>query len=180
MITQKAKYSVMRRVVVCSFIFSLILCFGAQANAADAPKKLVPLMNQAGVEYASAEAFEMTNSYQDMLSLTLTAPSDGFVVLTGSGYINMSSPDDIGGWATISIGTISGGSNNDNETAVQIPAGTGHNNIYYIPFSITAVVPVTEGDNNLYMVGIRDANAAFSSINANGLKLTALFVKSRL
>ena len=130
-----------------------------------------------GVEFASKEHFEFSNTYQDMLSITLTAPSSGYVVLTGSGYFKI-----LGGtgakWASVSIGTISGGANTENEIGVNIPTDFSATYYYDIPFSHTCVIPVSPGDNHFYMVGIKDPNP--HAVYANGLKLTAVFVPTRL
>lgn len=179
MVTNVSNNPLVRKVFLQFFIMIVLLvCIGSLAYAA--PVKRAPVFNQAGVDFLSAEVFEMTNSYQNILSVTVTSPQAGYVVLTGSGYVSMSSPNDIGGWAAFSIGTVSSGSNNDNETAVAIPAGTGHGSIYNIPFSLTAVVPVAAGSNTFYLVGIRDPNSSFSSINAVSPKLTAIYIQNRM
>ena len=129
-----------------------------------------------GVEFSSMEHFELNNSYQDMLSLTLSAPSSGYVCLTGSGYTKILYK---GGtvWVNISIGKNSGRSNNENQTGVEIPF-TMPNGDYTFPFSITAVIPVDAGEHNLYMVGIAGPNQG--KCYANYIKLTAIFIQERL
>ena len=146
-------------------LLSLFLFFGCSSE---------PI--KSGVEFASKEHFELTNSYQNLLSITLSAPSAGYVVLTGSGYLKMLYEGGTG-WASVSIGTNSGSANTENETAVEIPAGSP-NGGYNYPFSLTTVLSVEAGDHNFYMVGIRDPNPG--TYYANSLKLTAIFVKARL
>lgn len=142
---------------------------------------------QVGVGFTAAgteTSLELTNSYQDLAALTIAAPQNGFVVLTGSGYLTLTTaPSLVGtvwGQASISIGPISGASNNENETAVELPHAEGGGLSYRYPFSITTVVPVNRGTNRLYMVGIRDPNTASSTWYATSLKLTALFVNKRI
>lgn len=129
-----------------------------------------------GIEFSSMEHFELKNSYQDMLSLTLSAPSPGYVYLTGSGYFKILYRGGTVG-AGVSIGKNSGSSNNENQTNVEIPF-TLPNGDYTYPFGITAVIPVDAGDHNFYMVGIGSANP--STCYANFIKLTAIFIQDRL
>ena len=135
----------------------------------------------AGVGFASSDAAELTNSYQDLVTLTITVPQKGYIVLTGSGTLSLfgpaSSSAPIYGWANISIGTVSGASNNGNETAVEIPSAPGGGVETTQPFSITTVIPVKKGVNNFYMVGIRDPNTTMATWYANFLKLTAIFIQ---
>jgi len=140
-----------------------------------------------GVEFefaATDESIELTNSYEDLVTLTLRAPTSGYVVLTGSGTLTLttftSTVEPVWAWAGISIGRISGASNNENETGIEIPSAEGGGKSYRYPFSITTVIPVKRGVNNFYMVGIRDPNTAYSTWYATGLKLTAIFVRRRL
>jgi len=140
-----------------------------------------------GVEFESAatdEAIELTNDYQDIVTLTLSAARRGYVVLTGSGTLTLttlaSTKDPVWAQAGISIGTISSASNNENETGVEIPFAEGGGYSYRYPFSITTVIPVERGNHNFYMVGIRDPNTAFSIWYATCLKLTAIFIEKRM
>lgn len=131
----------------------------------------------AGVDFATVAHTELTNSYQDLVRVTVTAPSKGFVVLTGCGYIEILNPAG-GAWVGISIGTTSGGANNGAETGVQLPLSAPVAGTYRFPFSLTTVVPVRRGNTRLYMVGIKDPNP--HTCYANGLWLTALFVRERV
>ena len=163
---------------VALLVFSTFLWAGTQAHAQ--PKNV-------GVGFASAateESTELTNAYQDLVTLTITAPQDGYIVLTGSGYLDLTtfstSVGPVWGQVSLSIGTISGSSNNENEIGVEIPRAEGGGYSYKQPFSITTVIPVTRGSHSFYMVGIRDPNTAFSTWYATNLKLTALFVNNRI
>jgi len=140
-----------------------------------------------GVEFefaATDEAIELTNEYQDIVALTLSAPKRGYVVLTGSGTLTLttlaSTKDPVWAQAGISIGTIPSASNDENETGVEIPFAQGGGYSYRYPFSITTVIPVERGNRNFYMVGIRDPNTAFSTWSATCLKLTAIFIEKRM
>jgi len=140
---------------------------------------------QVGVGFASAateESIELANSYQDLVTLTITAPRNGYIVLTGSGYLTLATSQSLVGtvWGqvSLSIGTISGASNNENETGVELPHAEGGGHSYRYPFSITTVISVNRGSHSFYMVGIRDPNTAFSIWYATCLKLTAIFVRN--
>jgi hypothetical protein len=97
-------------------------------------------------------------------------------MLTGSGYFKLLNKGK-GGWATISIGRNSGSANKENETSLQIPSESPPGD-YNLPFCITAVLRVDPGHHDFYMVGIKDPNPA--ACYANGLNLSALFVRSLL
>jgi len=127
-----------------------------------------------GVEFASCDKFELTTAYQDMLSVQLTAPSSGYVVLTASGYVVLHVTGS-GAWAAISISTVSGRANTENETRIEF--GEYLSGGRTIPFSFTSVIPVSSGDTSFYMVGYRDRYSRF--IWVHNLKLTAVFVPAR-
>ena len=173
---QKNQMSSMR---IASIVFLVALIFLWARTQAHA--------QTVGVEFefaATEVSIELANDYQDLVTLTLSAPMSGYVVLTGSGYLtlttNVSTVGPLWAWANISIGTISGNSNTENETAVEIPSAEGGGKSYRYPFSLTTVIPVKRGANNFYMVGIRDPNTEFSIWYATGLKLTAIFIQKRL
>ena len=130
----------------------------------------------AGVEFATVAHTELTNSYQDLVRVTVTAPSNGFVVLTACGYVEIVNPRGHAG-AGVSSGTTSGGANSA-ETGVQLPLSAPVTGTYRLPFSLTTVVGVRRGNTRLYMVGIKDPGPHTGS--ANGLGLTALFVRERV
>jgi len=177
MLIQKDRMSTTRIACISVLVALIFLWAGTRDRAVAA----------VGVAFSAAateESIDVTNSYQDLVSVTLHAPKAGYVVLTGSGYLTLttssSSTDPVWGQVTISIGTVSGASNNDNETAVEIPNAIGGGHIYRYPFSITAVIPVKKGNNNFYMVGIRDPNTAYSDWAATSLKLTAIFIEKQM
>ena len=134
------------------------------------------LDTEAGVDFATVPHFELTNTYQNLSQVTVTAPAKGFVVLTGSGYIEILNPTG-SAWISISIGTTSGGSNSA-ETGVQLPLSAQVTGTYRLPFSLTTVVSVPKGNTTLYMVGIKDPNP--HTCYANALCLTALFIKEKV
>lgn len=172
---QRNRMSCMRTAYVVLFVLSTFMLEGTQVHA-----------QQVGVGFASAtdQSIELQNSYQNLVTLTIAAPQSGYIVLTGSGYLDLTTDSTktgtVWGQATLSIGTISGSSNNENETAVEIPFAQQGGYSYKHPFSITTVIPVTRGSHNFYMVGIRDPNTAFSTWYATSLKLTAIFVRNAI
>lgn len=129
-----------------------------------------------GVEFASCDEFELSPAVQDMLSIQVTAPSSGYVVLTASGYFEAHvSPQ--GAWAAVSVSTVSGRADTENETRIGFPDYM-LSGVYTVPFSLTCVIPVLSGDNQFYMVGSKDPYSRI--IWVRGLKLTAVFVPTRL
>lgn len=134
------------------------------------------LGTEAGIDFATVQHFELTNEYQNLSQVTVTAPSKGFVVLTGSGYVEILNPTGHA-WIGISIGTTSGGSNSA-ETGVELPLSAPVSGTYRLPFSLTTVVSVPEGNTTFYMVGIKDPNP--HTCYANALCLTALFIKEKV
>jgi hypothetical protein len=128
------------------------------------------------IAYINVAHYELTNDYQNLAQVTVTAPSNGFVVLTGSGYIEILNPVS-DAWIGISIGKISSGSNHA-ETGIQLPLSAPAAGTYRLPFSLTTVVSVLKGDTTLYMVGTKDSNP--HTCYANALSLTALFDKEEV
>jgi len=61
---------------------------------------------------------------------------------------------------------------------VQLPLSAPVTGTYRLPFSLTTVVAVRRGNTRQYMVGINDPGPHTGS--ANGLGLTALFVRERV
>jgi hypothetical protein len=129
------------------------------------------------VRFAEKPVMDLNNTYQDLLRLTVTAPKKGSVVLTGSGVARVTSaPGTPWGWINVSVGPVSGASNNGNETAVELPGIPAGNVAILHPFSLTTVFPVAAGTHNFYMVGIQDPNPNNWSVMFP--KLTALFVQA--
>jgi len=174
MSNQRSLMSCMRIAFIAFLVVFNFLWAGTQVQA-----------RQVGVAFefaATEESVELTNSYEDLVTLSLSAPKNGYIVLTGSGYLTLitTTADTVWAQASISIGTISGGSNNENETGIELPSAEGGGKTYRYPFSITTVIPVKRGTNNFYMVGTRDPNTEFSEWYATNLKLIAIFIKKRL
>jgi hypothetical protein len=138
---------------------------------------LAACSDRSGVDFAAREHFELNNTYQDILTVTVSAPAKGFVTLTGSGYIKLIRR---GGdaWVNLSIGPASGRSNNDHQTSLKLPASVGSMAEFDYPFSLSAVLPVEPGDQTFYLVGIKDPNPG--QAYADYTKLTAVFVERRL
>ena len=129
------------------------------------------------VRFAGRAAMDLQNTYQDIVMVSVAAPRKGSVALTGSGMARvLSAAGTPWGWVNISIGPISGGANNGNETAVEMPGVPGGNVVTSHPFSLTTVFPVAAGAHRFYMVGIQDPNANQWSVNF--AKLTAVYVQS--
>jgi hypothetical protein len=111
------------------------------------------------VKFADKDVANLDNTYRNILKLTVTASKKGTVVLTGSGVAQVTSAAGTPwGWINVSIGPVSAGSNNGNETAIELPGIPGGNVTVRHPFSLTTVFPVTPGTHQFHMVGIQDPN----------------------
>ena len=171
---QKNRMSCMRIAYIVLLVLFTLLWAGTQVYA-----------GPVGVGFASSGeyAVELTNSYEDILTLRIFAPKAGYVVLTGSGVLTLTGPssslDPIWGWALITIG-ISGEPHNLDQSYANIPFARGGGYETTIPFSITTVIPVGEGVNSFSMTGIRDPNTEWVVWNVWPFKLTAIFVDNRI
>jgi hypothetical protein len=129
------------------------------------------------VRMGNNDAMDLTNTYQNIVTVTITAPRRGSVVLTGSGTAKVTSQTGTPwAWVNISIGPVSNGANNMIETAVEHPGVPPGGVATTTPFSLTSVFPVGAGTHRFYMVGIKDPNP--NNWTVNFAKLTALFVQS--
>ena len=119
----------------------------------------------------------LTETTQNIASITLTAPADGYVVLTGSGVFDTRHTASATGgrsFARIFLTDTSGGTF-PHLTYYTIP-GTAPSGTYSDPFSITRVFPVTAGENTFYMTG--DAFGGQTTIVRHNL--TGVFIKNQL
>jgi len=111
----------------------------------------------------------------DLVSVTVTAPASGFVVLSGSGAL---SPNHVSG--TISAPRIfltktsqARDFTNSSIGAVPDSAPPGR---YQYPFSVTRVFPVDAGDHTFYMTGDMAYHGQAWVVRPS---LTAIFVKNQ-
>jgi hypothetical protein len=155
--------------------FTLLLA-GGQVYAAPPGSPAVGFNSEAGVD--------LHNAVTKILTLTVSAPRAGYVVLTGSGNVmffpDLSVTPPNGGWALMAVGSTATDAPLPAEAYLQIPppAIAAYGGVY-LPFSVTTVIPVRGGSNTFYMSGERDSNEFYdkSYWSTSNLKLTAIFVE---
>lgn len=104
----------------------------------------------------------------NVASITVTAPADGFVILTGSGvFVNSLAS------AAVYLTTTSQGVDFANATYSTVSGN--------VPFSITRVFPVTAGEHTFYMTGRGNTGSSANGISMiDRASLTGIFVKTQL
>jgi collagen triple helix repeat protein len=121
--------------------------------------------------------FALTGSVEDIAHVTLTAPSDGYAVVTGSGTFDQFGSNHSNGTTDFLRAYLSQTSGAADFTTVEfftVPA-VALNGRYAAPFSITRMYPVAAGAHDFYLTG--DALSGAGLINhAN---ITALFIKNQ-
>jgi hypothetical protein len=96
------------------------------------------------------ETTTLTRTTTDVATITVNAPSAGFVVLTGNGAFRAQHTDGQRDLLRVFLTNVSGRQNFDNLTFYEVPpsAPTGTNSV---PFSITRIFPVSAGANSFFM-----------------------------
>ena len=134
-----------------------------------------------GADSATVPFLGLNNSWQKAGSVTVTAPADGFAIVTASGTFNTTYYD---GGQLIYQAALGGGSAPDLDTEqdwTQPQDGfdlSGPEHDYLSPFSITKMYPVTAGDNTFYLWGsLAGPETARGKIHA--ANITVQYVKNR-
>lgn len=113
----------------------------------------------------------------DIATVAVTAPADGFVILTGNGVFRASHTNGQNTHLRAYLGTAQTFSIND-LTLQTVPASAPFGE-YSVPFSITRVFPVTAGENTFRMAA--DSSSGTSSTGTIVRhNLTGVFVKNQL
>jgi len=113
----------------------------------------------------------------NILSLTVTATKNGWMSLTGSGYIYLSHVSGTADAPRVSLSYESGKMNLESYVTIfsipkDLPTGT-----YYFPFSITGGWTVPIGTTTFYMVGDVFSGAGYStSATVSRRQLTAILI----
>ena len=134
----------------------------------------------------AVKAVESTNyttvtstSGQNILSLTVTPPVNGYIILTGSGDVGIAQSVATNNYAYISLTTTSGAFSAANSTSMVLGTSSPIG-LQWVPLSITAVFPVTGGvATTFYLTAMRDAtgsNTIYVGNYTTDTQLTALFV----
>ena len=119
-----------------------------------------------------------TTSPVDALSLTVTPPGNGFVIVSGSGTLGLNVTT--AGYSRIDVylTTTSGGTS---ATARQFLLTNNTTYFNWAPFNVQDIFPVTGGTPiTFYLTAAKDAvtsnYAAYVGSSSNDTKLTAIFV----
>lgn len=149
------------------------------ADIANIPPGFADGIVEPGVEwFDGTDPFEVAETVGSVSSITVNAPSSGFVIVTSSGWIN---------WLIQSVeqGVINLGiSQTDNSIDSPFQSigsnGISANDYYPYQFSMTKVFPVNSGNNTFYF------NCEYSEFNAldgrawiHGHTLVGLFVPNK-
>lgn len=155
---------------------------GKTAKAADADK-LDGLDSAAYAKSSTVPVFDsvtfegylgLTTTAQDVASVTISAPSDGHVIVTGSGTFEAVHTNGTTDFLRAFVTKISGAIDFSTLEYFEIDsaAPTGG---YGAPFSITRAYPVSAGDTTFYLT----ADEGLGSGAINRANITALFVKTQ-
>ena len=115
----------------------------------------------------------VSSGVQTMADVTITAPADGYAVVTGSSDTFLIHTN-----GALSFGFVGVSDNNvdfadDENIDIIIPADAG-SGTYGRGFSMTKVFPVTEGDNTFYFL----AQPSVGSLQVGDIHLVALYLPS--
>jgi hypothetical protein len=124
---------------------------------------------------------EITVALVDIVSLTVTPPDDGFIILTGSSYVGVNQTVAANNYAFVYLTTISRGTSGT-LTFFRLDTQGGSADASWAPLSLTGVFPVTGGvATTFFMTAERDnfgANSVF--VGFDHASLTAIFVPNQL
>ncbi len=112
-------------------------------------------------------------------SITITAPADGFVVVTASGAFGALNPGggEISMYAFLVRGTNQDGIDRSTIQRWTVPDGVPSSD-YRSPFSITNTFPVEAGDNTYTLWGAMGSPGATNTGSVSG-NMTAYYVKNQ-
>ncbi|MCF6211640.1 MAG: hypothetical protein L3J88_08620 [Gammaproteobacteria bacterium] len=116
-------------------------------------------------------------SAQNMTSLTVTPPADGYVFVVASGRFGINQTVVVNNYAYASVSTISGQHSSSNDTAMVIDSSAGTVALRsWVPLYINRIELVTASTPiTFYAVAYRDSSGN-NSIYMDSLRLTAIFI----
>ena len=148
------------------------------ANIIDITTELDSMPGIAFVQQSGSAA--LTSSYANIMSVTINAPSTGFVFVTATGMIQVSGKTNNGAneYSSVYVG-MSDVSNTspDSRTRFYI-SGIGPSGSYEIPYSVQNAYPVNAGSNTFYLVGIENGGSGSGAIYFS--QMTAIFIRNNL
>jgi hypothetical protein len=117
----------------------------------------------------------LSTTTTDIVSFTLTAPADGFVILTGNGIFDSAHQNGTRTLARANLTQNSGSQNSTARTYHEVPS-SAPSGLYSDPFSLTRVFFVGPGEHTFYLT----ADMASGSGSIGHINLTGVFVKNQL
>jgi len=143
--------------------------FTALGNAMPAVKQSTPV------------SIQITATVVDVTSITVTPPVAGYIILTGSGNVEIDPVTPGSMQARVYLATTTGGTPITNFAWVGYGDTTGVGIYVLHPFSLTRIFPVTAGTaQTFYMTGNETTGALGHNTHVSGATLTAVFVPSLL
>jgi hypothetical protein len=121
-------------------------------------------------------------SWSDVASVTVTAPADGFVIVTASGnFVKGGSSRHLEGDRDSFLAALCSGSevviDSESVVAWDLP-GQMQSGDYVSPFSTTKMYPVTAGNRTFYLRAIQTNTSGVNGIISHA-NITAYYVKNR-
>jgi hypothetical protein len=173
----------MRAVAIVLFMVTLTTCKGDMGSTgpggtpgADGPVGPPGPAGPAGFDEQTVTGITaLTATTTDIASITITAPSAGFVVLTGSGALRAAHTNGVPSFLRVFLTATSNSQDFNNLTFFELPT-TAPTGTYTTAFSVTRVFPVVAGNNTLYMTA--DFFSGAGSIVRHNL--TGIFLPARL
>lgn len=117
----------------------------------------------------------ITDVPKDIMSVTINAPSDGYVILFGSGFFEYTHVYGVETGILISLRDIPNGSINSSAYTAVGEASSHPSGFYHVPFALTTRFNVSAGQHTFYMNGqVQGGTAGWAGMSLPNL--TALFV----
>jgi len=128
----------------------------------------------------NAASHQITGTVSDVLSLTVTPPADGYMIVMANGSVEIDGLTAGAVQAKLFLTTTSGGTSAPEQAWVG-NATAGSLSYDLIPYSIVKVFPVTASvSETFYLTGYENAGATNANTYIFPFSLTALFVQGAL
>ncbi len=162
------------RRAMMSMAYSFHSLFADSARIAGVSMPAAP-----GVSSSSYDgSYSLTGSYTDALSVTITVPASGYVIVTACGIIFIVKEASHECSSVASISGVSTVPDYGNMQAASINAGASNGN-YRFPFSITEKFTVASaGEKTFYLVA-RNNDSSYSSATLGQIQMTAIYFSTQ-
>jgi len=134
----------------------------------------------AGKQSTPTSSIQITATAANVTSITVTPPVAGYIILTGSGTVEIDPLTPGAMQAKVYLSTTSGGTSTTDYAWFGYGDTTGVGSYVLHPFSITRIFPVTAGANTFYMTGNETLGDTTHITYVSQATLTAVFVPSLL